>query len=90
VSTRKRNLTPGDLEQAFANADAGRFPIIMSPAQLANLLGVSVKTVYDWIAKGRLDGAFRKRGKHCLIWRDRALEIIFNGADWNHAPKQQR
>jgi excisionase family DNA binding protein len=90
VSTRKRNLAPGDLQQAFAGDDGGRFPVIMSPAQLAELLGLSVKTVYAWMAEGRLDGAYRKRGKHNLIWRDRALEIIFNGADWNHVPKQQR
>jgi hypothetical protein len=84
VSTRKRNLTPGDIELAFAaGADAARFPIIMSPVQLAGLLGLSRKTVDHWIACGRLDGAFRKRGKHNLIWRDRALQIIFNGPDWN-------
>ena len=88
VSTRKRTLTPGDIEQAFAGADASRYPIIMSPARFAELLGLSVKTVYDWIAKGRLDGAFRKRGKHCLIWRDRALGKIFNGADWKPCPKK--
>ena len=41
-----------------------------------------MKTVYEWIAKGRLDGAFRKRGKHILIWRDRALDLLFNGPDW--------
>jgi excisionase family DNA binding protein len=82
VSTRKRNLTQGDLRQAFAD-QGGQHPVIMSPAQLAKLLGLSVKTIYDWIAHGRLDGAFRKRGKHNLIWRDRALEIIFNGPEWN-------
>jgi excisionase family DNA binding protein len=82
VSTRKRNLTPGDLRQAFADQGA-QHPVIMSPAQFADVLGLSVKTIYDWIAQGRLDGAFRKRGKHNLIWRDRALEIIFNGPEWN-------
>ncbi|MFV1965253.1 MAG: hypothetical protein ACC628_07490 [Pirellulaceae bacterium] len=34
------------------------------------------------IEVGRLDGAFRNRGKHILIWRDRALDIIFNGPEW--------
>ncbi|MBL9081824.1 MAG: helix-turn-helix domain-containing protein [Planctomycetales bacterium] len=57
-------------------------PVIISPIQLAGVLGLSKKTVYEWIAKGRLDGAFRKRGKHNLIWRDRALEILFNGPEW--------
>jgi len=35
------------------------------------------------MAKSRLDGAYRKRGKHALIWRDRALDIILNGKEWN-------
>lgn len=57
-------------------------PPILSPQQLAVLLGLSVKTIYEWIARGRLDGAFRKRGKHNLIWRDRAFKILFNGPEW--------
>jgi excisionase family DNA binding protein len=61
---------------------ADRFPAILAPAQLAQLLGLSVKTIYEWIAKGRLDGAFRKRGKHVLIWRDRAIDLLFNGKEW--------
>lgn len=60
-----------------------RYPPILSPAQLAELLGKSPKTIYHWIAKGRLDGAFRKRGKHCLIWRTRALNLLLNGSDWS-------
>lgn len=46
------------------------------------MLGLSVKTIYEWMSKGRLDGAYRKRGKHALIWRDRALDILFNGKEW--------
>jgi excisionase family DNA binding protein len=57
-------------------------PPILSPAKLATVLGLSPKTVYEWLAKGRLDGSFRRRGKHILIWRDRALDTIFNGANW--------
>jgi hypothetical protein len=26
----------------------------------------------------------RKRGKHILIWRDRAMDLIFNSKDWNN------
>ncbi len=58
------------------------FPPILKVDQLAALLQLSKKTVYEWTTKGRLDGAFRKRGKHHLIWRDRALELLFNGPDW--------
>lgn len=56
----------------------------MSPAELASLLQISVKTIYEWAAKGRLDGAYRRRGKHVRIWRDRAIAIFFNGKDWNY------
>ena len=84
VSTRTRKLSKPEIQQAFADGPGAQFPPILSVVQLAALLQVSVKTTYEWIAKGRLNGAFRKRGKHHLIWRDRALDLLFNGPDWNH------
>lgn len=80
MTKRKTVLTQADLDRGFGPGSS--VPVILSPAQLGSLLGVSVKTIYDWIGKGRLDGAFRKRGKHCLIWRDRALDLLFNGSEW--------
>jgi excisionase family DNA binding protein len=85
VSTRKRNLSPDEIARPFQGEAGARFPVILSPADLAALFGLSVKTVYEWIGKGRLDGAFRKRGKHVLIWRDRAVELIMNGKEWTDA-----
>src|SRR5262249_52355420 len=82
VSTRKRPLSKEEIARPFSGATGFPCPVIVSPAQLASLLGLSVKTVYEWIAKGRLDGAFRKRGKHVLIWRDRAIDLLFNGKEW--------
>lgn len=82
MSTQHRKLGQADLQRAFAPEMGVPPPVILSPAELAGLLGLSPKTIYEWIAKGRLDGAFRKRGKHNLIWRDRALEILFNGPEW--------
>ena len=41
-----------------ANGQADR-PIV-SPEQLAELLTLSRKTIYAWIAQGRLDGSFRQ------------------------------
>ena len=83
MTTRRRPLSRADLDAAFASGPGEQVPIILSPQQLAALVGLSPKTIYEWIAKGRLDGAFRKRGKHCLIWRDRALQLLFNGPDWH-------
>ena len=82
MSSRHRHLSKDEIRQAFAEGPSTQFPPILNVVQLAELLQISSKTVYEWIAKGRLDGAFRKRGKHQLIWRDRAIEILFNGKNW--------
>lgn len=82
MSTRKKNLSKEEIAAAFGGPNGDPAPPILTPNELAKLLGQSVKTIYYWIAEGRLHGAFRKRGKHVLIWRDRALEIIFNEKDW--------
>ena len=84
MSTRKRNLSKEEIARPFCDAGGGPYPVILSPDQLAGLTGLSVKTIYEWIAKGRLDGAFRKRGKHVLIWRDRAVDMLFNGKEWTN------
>ena len=82
VSTRTRKLSQPEIKQAFAEGTGTQFPPILNVTQLAALCQIRTKTVYEWIAKGRLDGALRKRGKRHLIWRDRAIEILFNGKDW--------
>ena len=82
MSTRTRKLSKAEIQKAFADGPGAQFPPILDIEQLAALLRISKSTLYEWIQKGRLDGAFRRRGKHHLIWRDRAIEIIFNGKDW--------
>jgi len=75
-------LTSQEIAEAFSSSGNAYIPPILSPTQLADLVGLSVKTIYEWIGKGRLDGTYRKRGKHCLIWRDRAIKLIFDGKDF--------
>lgn len=79
---RKGSLTKEEISAAFAD---GELKPILTPETLAQLLGLKTKTIYFWIANGRLNGAFRKRGKHILIWRDRAIDQLFNGPDWPSA-----
>jgi excisionase family DNA binding protein len=76
-----QKLSKEEIRAAFAESDV-RWSPSLRPAELAQLLGVPDKTVYLWIELGRLEGAFRKRGKHILIWRDRAIELLFNGPEW--------
>ncbi len=84
MNGRRPALSAEEIARAFRGAPGDHYPVILSPAMLADLLGLSVKTIYEWIAKGRLDGAFRKRGKHVLLWRDRAIDTLMNGKDWTH------
>ena len=82
MSARKRPLTKDEITRAFAGPAGEAFRPILSPAQLATMLGLSVKTIYEWNTQGRLKGAYRRHGKHILIWRDRVIDILFNGPEW--------
>lgn len=83
-ATRNRpKLTASEIAGAFTEGSPSACPPIISPQRLADIIGVSRSTVYHWIQEGRLDGSFRRRGKHVLIWRDKALAILFNGPDWD-------
>ena len=83
MSGKSVMLKPKEITEAFSIEEMRRdFPPVIQPVHLARLLGISVKTVYVWAAAGRLDGSFRKRGKHLLVWRDRAIDLIFNGPEW--------
>lgn len=82
---RKLNLSTDELARPFKGELGATFPVILSPLQLAELVGLSVKTIYAWMAAGHLDGCYRRRGKHCLIWRDRALNKLFNGRNWSES-----
>ena len=63
MSTRHKPLNKEEIGRPFADpATAGP---ILTPAQLADLAGLSVKTIYEWIAKGRLDGASANAANMC-------------------------
>jgi excisionase family DNA binding protein len=90
MAARKRSkpLSDDELRRVFDGVSGVAFGPILSPKQLADLCGLSPKTIYEWIAKGRLKDASRKRGKHVLIWRDRVLNLLLFGPEWNDAPKE--
>jgi hypothetical protein len=80
-------VTREAIAEAFAKAGgAGDRPIV-SRKQLAEIFGVKPKTISVWVSKGHLDGSFRKRGKYLRFWRDKALDILFNGPEWEHKTK---
>ena len=76
---RPQRLTSNEIQLAFdEKAMQEQYPPILSPEQFAKLFDISVSTTYFWIAEGRLKGAVTKVGKHRRIWRNRAIEILFN------------
>jgi hypothetical protein len=82
ITRKKPQLTTDEIARVFTPDLAAKYGPVVSTVEFAELVGRSPKTVSEWIRKGRLDGAIRKRGKHNLIWRDKALEILFNGKEW--------
>jgi hypothetical protein len=83
VSNQSIRLKTGEINAAFAAAEMRQLfgPILDTPGVM-RLLNVKRRTLYLWIAQGRLDGTFRKRGKHHLFWRDRVIDRVFNGINW--------
>ena len=83
---RPQRLTTDEIQLAFDEQAARElYPPVLSPEQFAKLFGVSVSTTYFWISQGLLRGAVTKIGKHRRIWRNRAVEMLFN----RHQPKEQ-
>jgi predicted DNA-binding transcriptional regulator AlpA len=83
---KAKGPTREEIRAAYADvAWRAEFPPVLSPARFARLIGMSTSTIYSWISDGRLDGAHRKRGKHQFIWRDSAIDLIFNGPEWSEA-----
>jgi excisionase family DNA binding protein len=76
------HIAVADLRPALEKLDEAVFPAILNIDQAAKLLQVPRKTLYLWLAAGRLGAAARKRGRRWLFWRDALVEHIFNGAEW--------
>ncbi|HMO84734.1 MAG TPA: hypothetical protein PKC18_07430 [Lacipirellulaceae bacterium] len=68
----------------YAGSLGLRLSKVVSPQELAQFLSVPRWSVYQWQARGRLQGGARKRGKHLLILKERALQGIFNGPECTH------
>jgi excisionase family DNA binding protein len=83
VTTRKRLLSKDEIKRAFSEGEGQSVPVILTMKEACALLRVARSTLSEWIAKGRLDGAFRKRGKQNLFWRDALVDVIFNSKDWD-------
>ncbi len=84
--SRPIDLRKSEIDTAFRDESAKGIPSpTVTVKEAAELLKVSIKTIYFWIQLGRFDGCFRKRGKHIRFWRNRLIEHFFNGPDWQSA-----
>lgn len=50
-------------------------PPILTLAEIAAYFDRKPNTIYEWKAKGLLDEAYRKRGKHLFFWRDKVTNL---------------
>ncbi len=80
---RKRNRKPmPKLTQDEINSTFGSARGILQTHELAELLGLKVRTIYEWVARDYLEGTYQTRGKYHFFWRDRVIKKLFNGTEW--------
>jgi hypothetical protein len=84
MTARKDSLSQAEIANAFKDQMGEIFPPILSLEDVARLLRRSTKTVREWMNKGYFAGCFRKRGKRLSFWRDRVVELFFNGPEWEY------
>lgn len=77
------HVDASQLNRSLNETHGSDFPAILNIAQAAALLQVPRKTIYLWLAAGRLSSAARKRGRRWFFWRDALVEHLFNGEDWS-------
>ena len=75
-------IDQAELDRAFLDNSGGRFPPILNVQQAAELLQVSINTIYEWSSKGYLKRCNRKRGKRLFFWRNRLVSERFGGKEW--------
>ncbi len=50
-------------------------PLILKLADVAAYFNRRPSTIYEWKARGLMDNACRKRGKHLFFWRDKVTKL---------------
>ncbi len=53
----------------------GALPPILTLAEVAKYFDRQPNTIYEWKARGLMDNACRKRGKHLFFWRDKVINL---------------
>jgi hypothetical protein len=78
MDSKKLGLSQAEIRSAMGETKYG-----LHVEEVSRLFGIPVKTLYEWKAKGYLDGTYRKRGKYLLFWPNRIIDRIFNGPEWH-------
>ena len=72
-------VTPERVESSSAFVtDVQCLAPILTLEEVAAYFDRKPNTIYEWKAKGLLDEACRKRGKHLFFWRDNVIELKLN------------
>lgn len=76
-------LTRQEITAAFADPEVlAKFPPILGPDRMAELLGISRATLYLWLQLGHFATATYQRRRNIVLWRDGAIEVVFNHPKW--------
>src|SRR5947209_3861734 len=76
-------LSNREIDESFALMDAAaRWPVLLAPETLAEVLHVGRSSIYRWIAFGYLNGCFSRQAGGIRFGRNSTLLALFNGKKW--------
>jgi excisionase family DNA binding protein len=85
-TSHKSRLSETSIREMFATEPwASRFPPILTVQQLAELMQVSPRTVFQWLATGLLNPATNLIGRQRRILRDSAVMLLME----NRLPRKK-
>jgi len=70
-------LSKEEIQRAVA-----AYPPVMITEQVAALFQTPKKTIQEWSSQGRFKDCAVRRGRRLLFFRDKLVEVVFNG-EWD-------
>lgn len=77
MKEKETELANRNRELVYSSEQIKGLPSILTPQQAADLLQVSIFTIYKWLSNGQLDHCSRKKGRHRFINKELLIADLF-------------
>lgn len=77
MKKKESDLAKRSREVVYSSEQIKALPSILTPQQTADLLQVSINTIYKWFSTGQLDHCSKKKGTHRFINKELLIADLF-------------